>query len=115
VKNLKLIVCGSAASWVLDITKVSIKYPEINQKKGNGGYFMTLNASRFNRFRNNFNFISKFIHKIFNYLSGCESETGNNRILLRRLYNSGYLDDGKYQDLCEKCSQDNFDPEELPM
>lgn len=80
------------------IIKVSIKYPEINQKRGNGGYFM-----------------SKFIHKILNYLSGYENETYNNRTLLRRLYNSGYLDDGKYQDLCEKNSQDNLDPEELPM
>ena len=71
--------------------------------------------SRFNRFRNHFNFISKIIQKIFNYLSGYESESDNNRILLRRLYNSGYLDDGKYQDLCEKSSQENFDPEELPM
>ncbi len=71
--------------------------------------------SRFNRFRNKFKFINNFIHKIFNYLSGYEIETDNNRILLRRLYNSGYLDDGKYQDLCEKSSQENFDPEELPM
>ena len=60
-------------------------------------------------------FIANLVQKIFNYLSGYENETSNNRILLRRLHNSGYLDDGKYQDLCEKCSNDNFDPEELPM
>jgi hypothetical protein len=36
-------------------------------------------------------------------------------MLLRRLYNAGYLDDEKYQHLCEKNSNDNLDPEELPM
>jgi hypothetical protein len=76
---------------------------------------MTQNTSMFNAFRDCFTFIVKIIHKIFNYLSGSESEDYNNRTLLRRLYNSGYLDDGKYQDLCEKSSNDNFDPEELPM
>ena len=76
---------------------------------------MTENASRFSRFRDYFTFKGKIIHKIFNYLSGYESETYNNRTLLRRLYNSGYLDDGKFQDLCEKNSNDNLDPEELPM
>ncbi len=69
----------------------------------------------FNRFQDYFTLIGKIIHKIFNYLSGYESETHNHRILLRRLYNSGYLDDGKYQDLCEKSSNDNLEPEELPM
>jgi hypothetical protein len=76
---------------------------------------MTENASTINRFRDYFTYPVKIIHKIFDYLSGYEKETCNNRILLRRLYNSGYLDDGKYQDLCEKNSNDNFDPEELPM
>jgi hypothetical protein len=76
---------------------------------------MTENASKFSRFRDHFTFIDKLIHKIFSYLSGYESEADNNRTLLRRLYNSGYLDDGKYQDLCEKNSNDNLDPEELPM
>jgi hypothetical protein len=80
-----------------------------------GGNFMTENASMLNRFRGYFTYTVKTIHKIFDYLSGNESETCNNRILLRRLYNSGYLDDGKYQDLCEKSSNDNLDPEELPM
>jgi len=76
---------------------------------------MTQTTSMFNGFRNYFNFIGKIIHKALNYLSGYENETSNNRTLLRRLYNSGYLDDGKYQDLCEKCSDESLDPEELPM
>jgi hypothetical protein len=76
---------------------------------------MTKNESRFSGFRDYFTFTGKIIHKIFNYLSDYESETANNRILLRRLYNCGYLDDGKYQDLCEKCLNGNLDPEELPM
>jgi len=76
---------------------------------------MTENASRFNRFRGCFTLMGKIIHKIFDYLSGYENETCNNRILLRRLYNAGYLDDGKYQDLCEKNSNENLDPEEFPM
>lgn len=76
---------------------------------------MTKNASMFNGSREYFTFIGKFFHKIFKYLSGHESETCNNRTLLRRLYNAGYLDDGKYQDLCEKNSNDDLDPEELPM
>ena len=76
---------------------------------------MTQNTSRFNKFRYFFTFVNKFINKIFKYLSGYENEAYNNRTLLRRLYNSGYLDDGKYQDLCEKSLQDNLDPEEFPM
>jgi hypothetical protein len=76
---------------------------------------MTQNASIIDRFRDYFNYPVKIIHNIFGYLSGYETETWNNRNLLRKLYNSGYLDDGKYQDLCEKNSNDNFDPEELPM
>ena len=60
-------------------------------------------------------YIFKIINNIFRYLTQYESETSNNRILLRRLYNSGYLDDDKYQDLCEKCSKNNLDPEELQL
>lgn len=60
-------------------------------------------------------YIFKIINKIFKYLTQYESETSNNRILLRRLYNSGYLDDEKYQDLCEKSSKNNLDPEELQL
>ena len=76
---------------------------------------MTEKTSILDKFWNYFIYPAKIIHKIFGYLLGNESETCNNRILLRRLYNAGYLDDGKYQDLCEKNSNDNFDPEELPM
>ena len=80
-----------------------------------GEIFMAENASMLNRFRGYLVYPVIIIHKIFDYLSGTESETCNNRILLRRLYNAGYLDDGKYHDLCEKNSNNNLDPEELPM
>lgn len=76
---------------------------------------MTVNASMLDKCRKCFAFAGKIFHKIFNYLSSYEGETDNNRILLRRLYNAGYLDDEKYQNLCEKSSNDNLDPEELPM
>ena len=76
---------------------------------------MAESVSMLSNFRGYLVYPVTIIHKIFDYLSGNDSETGNNRILLRRLYNAGYLDDGKYQDLCEKNSNDNFDPEELPM
>jgi hypothetical protein len=76
---------------------------------------MTPNSSLFNGLRNYFNYIVKIFHNTFNYLSGYGPEKYNNRVLLRRLYNAGYLDDGTYQDFCEKCSNDNLDPEELPM
>jgi hypothetical protein len=79
------------------------------------GDFMTENATLLIRIRDCFNYPAKIIYKIFDYLSGNERETLNNRLLLRRLYNAGYLDDGKYQDLCEKNSNNNLDPEELPM
>ena len=76
---------------------------------------MAENASMLNRFRGYLVYPVIIIQKIFDYLSGTESEICNNRILLRRLYNAGYLDDGKYHDLCEKNSNNNLDPEELPM
>ena len=59
--------------------------------------------------------IGKIIDNIFSYLSCREEEPRDNRVLLRRLYNSGYLDDQKFHDLCEKSSDNNLDPEELPM
>ena len=76
---------------------------------------MTTSSSTLNQFQNYFKYIAKIFYSICNYLSGYEPEKSNNRVLLRRLYNAGYLDDGKYQDLCEKSSNDNLDPEELPM
>ena len=76
---------------------------------------MTENSSISSKFQDYFTLPFKIIHKIFDYLSGNETGCFNNRVLLRRFYNSGYLDDGKYQDLCEKNSNHNFDPEELPM
>ena len=76
---------------------------------------MRTNASAFGRFRGCITIIGKIIQKIFDYLSGYEGEAYDNRALLRRLHNTGYLDDGKYEDLCQKCANNNFDPEELPM
>ena len=62
-----------------------------------------------------FTSIGKFIGNIFSYLSCREEEPCDNRVLLRRLYNSGYLDNQKFHALCEKSSKNNLDPEELPM
>ena len=76
---------------------------------------MSLDLCFFIRIRALLTGIFKIINNIFKYLAQYDSETPNNRVLLRRLYNSGYLDDDKYHDLCEKCSQDNLDPEELQM
>ena len=76
---------------------------------------MATSSSMLNQFRNYSGYIIQIFHSICNYLSGYEPEKSNNRVLLRRLYNAGYLDDGKYHDLCEKSSNDNLDPEELPM
>ncbi len=59
--------------------------------------------------------IGKIICNIFSYLSCREEESRDNRVLLRRLYNSGYLDDQKFHDLCQKSSDNDLDPEELPM
>jgi hypothetical protein len=62
-----------------------------------------------------FTSIGNIINRIFSYLS-CHTEAPlDNRVLLRRLYNSGYLDDQKFHDLCEKSSNNILDPEELPM
>ncbi len=76
---------------------------------------MIMTKSPSNRFRGCFIVIGDVIHKIFNYLSYGADEPLNNRVLLRRLYNSGYLDDQKFYDLCEKSANNNLDPEELPM
>jgi hypothetical protein len=76
---------------------------------------MAISSSMLNELRNYPIYIVKIFHSVCNYLSGYEPGKSNNRVLLRRLYNAGYLDDGKYQDLCEKSSNDNLDPEELPM
>ena len=62
-----------------------------------------------------FTSIGNVISSIFSYLSCREEEPRDNRVLLRRLYNSGYLDDQKFQDLCKKSSDNNLDPEGLPI
>lgn len=62
-----------------------------------------------------FTAIGNIISNIFSYLSCHKEEPLDNRVLLRRLYNSGYLDDQQFYDLCKKSSNNNFDPEELPM
>jgi hypothetical protein len=58
-----------------------------------------------------FKFIRNMIHHIFNYLSCYECDTSDNRTLLRKLYNAGYLDEGKYHQFRKRCLDDSFDPE----
>jgi hypothetical protein len=60
-----------------------------------------------------FTFVGKIFRFILNYLSCSETETLNDRNLLRELYNAGHIDEIKYQDCCERCSKGDFDPEEL--
>ena len=72
-------------------------------------------ASRSGNRHGLFTSIGKIIDNIFSYLSCHKEDPLDNRVLLRRLYNSGYLDDQKFHDLCEKNSNNNLDPEELPM
>ena len=60
-----------------------------------------------------FKFIGNFIHSIFRYLSCYECETTDDRTLLRKLYNAGYLDEGKYHQFRERCLDESFDPEEI--
>ena len=60
-----------------------------------------------------FKFIENIIHNIFNYLSCSECDKSDDRMLLRNLYNAGYLDEEKYHDYRERCSDASFDPEEI--
>jgi hypothetical protein len=60
-----------------------------------------------------FKTIRNMIHHIFSYLSGYECDTSDNRTLLRKLYNTGYLDEGKYHRFRKRCLDDSFDPEEI--
>jgi hypothetical protein len=59
--------------------------------------------------------IGKISQNVFNYLACREDETLNDRVLLRTLYNSGQIDESKYQDCCERSSKGDFDPEELQI
>ena len=106
----------------------NVSYPKLKMKylkfhriipkfksKGDKGACINMAKLPSNRFRGYLIAISDFIHKIFDYLSCGVHEPLSNRVLLRRLYNSGYLDDQKFFDLCEKSSNNNLDPEELPM
>jgi len=70
-------------------------------------------ASSPNSFRGPFKFIRNMIHNIFNYLSCYECDTSDNRTLLRKLYNAGYLEEGKYHQFRKRCLDDHFDPEEI--
>ena len=74
---------------------------------------MRLRASSPNSFRGPFKFIRNMIHNIFNYLSSYECDTSDNRTLLRKLYNAGYLEEGKYHQFRKRCLDDNFDSEEI--
>ncbi len=60
-----------------------------------------------------FKFIVNIVHLIFRYLSCYHCDTTDDRTLLRKLYNAGYLDEGKYHQLRERCLDDGFDPEEI--
>ena len=70
-------------------------------------------ASSPNLFWGLFKIIGNIIHNIFKYLSCYECDASDNRTLLRKLYNAGYLDEGKYHQFRERCSNDSFDPEEI--
>ena len=71
--------------------------------------------SRNSWFGGGFKLVRKIIKNIFSYLSCHESETLNDRHLLRELYSAGYIDELKYQDCCEQCSKGEFDPEDLHL
>jgi hypothetical protein len=77
---------------------------------------MKKDASSPQRVGGPFKFIRTTIHNIFNYLT-CneynEYDLSDNRRLLRNLYNAGHIDEGKYHHFRERCSNDNFDPEEI--
>ncbi|UCF90240.1 MAG: hypothetical protein JSW39_18340 [Desulfobacterales bacterium] len=68
-----------------------------------------------NPIRKTIHWINTILCKIFNYLSGCDTETCTDRTLLRNLYNSGRIDEAKYLEFCEECSQGNLSPEKLDL
>ena len=70
-------------------------------------------ASKSSSLQGPLKFIRNIIHNILGYLLCSEDEPLNDRALLRKLYNSGQLDENKYHECCERCSKGNFDPEEL--
>ena len=74
---------------------------------------MKKDASSLKRVWGPFKFVRNVIHDIFSYLSCNEYDPSDNRRLLRNLYNAGHIDEGKYHHFREKCSNDNFDPEEI--
>ena len=74
---------------------------------------MKKRASSPNFFRGPFGFIRNSIYNIFDYLSCNEDDTSDNRTLLRKLYNAGHLEEGKYHQFCKRCLDDSFDPEEI--
>jgi hypothetical protein len=74
---------------------------------------MIKDASSPKQARGPFRFIRATIHNIFDYLSCNADDPTDNKMLLRNLYNIGHLDEEKYHHFREKCSNDNFDPEEI--
>ena len=74
---------------------------------------MRKRALSLNSFRGSLKFIRNMIHNIFKYLSCYECDTSDNRTLLRKLYNAGYLEEGEYHQFRERCLDDSFDPEEI--
>ena len=61
-----------------------------------------------------FKLIGNIFHNIFRYLSCCECDTSDDRMLLRKLYNAGQIDEGKYHHFRERSLNHSFDPEEIP-
>lgn len=74
---------------------------------------MKKRASSPNFFRGPFGFIRNSIYKIFDYLSCYQDDRSDNRTLLRKLYNAGHLEEGKYHQFRKRCLDDSFDPEEI--
>ena len=72
-------------------------------------------APIFRLFGGGFRFVRKIISNILNYLTSNDLETLNDRNLLRKLYNAGYIDEIKYQDYCKQSAKGDFDPEELQL
>ena len=74
---------------------------------------MKKDASSLKRVWGPFKFVGTIIHNIFKYLTCSECDPSDNSMLLRNLYNAGHIEEGKYHDFRERCSHDNFDPEEI--
>ncbi len=70
-------------------------------------------TSTYNAFWGFFKFIRSIINNIFRYLSCYECDTSDNRTILRNLYNSGQIEEGKYHQFRKQCCSESYDPEEI--